>query len=484
MIGIFLIFLGALFYSLELSREVAYLHFAVGTLCIVWTILSRRNTQAMSTGSLLLPAMLSGLGVAIVCYLPFHFIPTFFDLSPGEKFSLSPKALSVLGELDAPLSLLQIDVGDTKQIRNERDVIQRFMRERPEIFTLSSLDPLRDFSLVQKYNLKRDDRLVVVGGSGEKSTNSFTTLREVNEQSLVSAFLRLQQKSEPVISYVTGHGELELLSKEPNGLSRAHELFKRVGAVVEETDLATLADGKLSSAATFIVGPKKRFEAEDQKVLLDYLRSGGTVVYAADAGSETVLENVLTPTGISVSPEPLVRLHEGASGERQLSLDLPLQLYRKHAITSLLTGQASLLFSKAVALKTKPYDSSLVKSVQEIFSYNRLPLGVVVEWNSGGRLFVVGDASWLANAFISRAFNGELAEGLMLWASGVDGFGVKAPSLLASKQVVKEVPGNLLNQLLLLFLLLGECVVLIGVSIVSIRRYRAYQTRLRYSSKV
>ena len=258
-----------------------------------------------------------------------------------------------------------------------------------------------------------------------EAENSFVKIQDVSERELMSALDRLQQKQALVAYFATGHGEPSFRTDQPESLSRFRELADAERVELQEISLLEEATKLTPETPLLIIAPKKAFDEVEQRVVSDHLSQGGTVVFAAEYFSELHSStDFVRQGGIQIEPQPLMRAIQGPSGERHLSADLPVRLFRRHDVTSYLTGSASVLFSEALPLKRVAVrGDSAPTRIQDLLRFQvnkdqRIILSYLAEWENGGKLLVFGDASWLSNAYLSRAFNRELARGTLLWSTG------------------------------------------------------------------
>lgn len=400
------------------------------------------------------------------------------DLSEGAQYSLSPGTKRLLSELSAPIELYQVGLGETTAVKADAKILERFS-QGSNLISLRKVDPVYDIELIERLNITPGVRVVIA-----KEGSPSLRLKEVSEKIVSAAITRMNQ-SKPLHTYFSvGHGELDLSSIAPEGGRRLAQLLEEEGATVTPH---VLSEGPLAGGENvllMLLSPQKPFAGEEERYLEEFVDQGGSILATFEGGKN--LPKVFQREGLQILPSSAVRVLKTAAGDQQFSADIPVRLYPRHPITSFLSGEASLLFSRAYPIVLSGQQSARARERKSVLRYqtagtlpggaSSLELGMYCSLNNGARLQLYGDGSWLTNQFIDRAFNRELARGAVLWGGGIvseDIQGAASPMgdvTSASRPIMTE---EVRRMLMWLFIFMVEGLMLTGICVQWHRRRKA-----------
>jgi hypothetical protein len=155
----------------------------------------------------------------------------------------------------------------------------------------------------------------------------------LGEAALNQAFSQLMTDSKRVIYALQGHGEADLDSTDPDGLSSLVELLEQEHYFLEPLDLVRDREDPLDApsvpqdaSAVLLARPRAALSDPEHQALLEYLSGGGAVLMMLDVGQPAP----------AVLPRLGVQLLDGYVMD-QLRVfpydDRPVPVYRQHAIT-------------------------------------------------------------------------------------------------------------------------------------------------------
>lgn len=183
-------------------------------------------------------------------------------------------------------------------------------------------------------------------GKGEDRTLEF-----LGEAALNEAFSRLMSDEKRIVYNLTGHGELSLENKEPDGISELETLLQQEHYEVKTLDLvrereASSAPRVPDDASVLVIArPRNAISAAETDAVLDYLSRGGRILVLPDLGLPA--PRLLTDLGLSVV--------DGMVMDKRLVFpwkDRPVPVYRPHPITEdLLADDLVTVLSTVVPLK-------------------------------------------------------------------------------------------------------------------------------------
>jgi hypothetical protein len=478
-IAILLLLCGGTLFAIDAPSALGLIHLVLGG-----TLLFRELFQEGGQSKRLFRTLRVGIVpvVLISCTVFFSLITKniSLDLTEGSKYSLSPGTVRALGSLTKPIEIYQVQIGEVTRLESEKALLERMRSHTPEL-SIHEVDPVHDIDLIEKLSLSPGDRIALTNGS-----SSPLRLKEVTEQGVQIALMKLSDQREQRVLYSIGHGEAELQGKGPLGASRLKGVLEQEGVLVEEYSLAQSGSPEDRTALLLIVGPQQPFSEGEEKAIVNFVERGGSLILAAEGN--VPVPQVFRREGLSLYPNPIVKVIRQADGQEQFSHDLSIHQYPKHEITTFLTGSASVLLSRAYPIQFTASVSERIKTREEILRFalpkqpesakpsrprrpNALTLGVYLEGKNGSRMQLYGDSSWLQNRRIDQAYNTQLLRGAVLWGTRVDA-GV-APESSPPQSSVPSVPNDVVQQLIMVFLFAGEGLIFIGAWIAWGRRRRA-----------
>ena len=480
----------------SVSQYLAMIHLLVAAFVVSFSLIIaakrvRRRTVLLGATDSLLKQLLRYtplvatltifIGGTIVCS---RWIEVEVDLSEGAQYSLSPGTKRLLTELTSPIELYQVDLGETSAVKADTRILERFS-EGSNLLSLRKIDPVYDIELIERLNITPGVRVVIA-----KEGSPSLRLKEVSEKIVAAAIARMNQSKPLHVHFSVGHGELDLRSIAPEGGARLAQLLEEEGATVTPHVLSegSLAGGE--NVLLMLLSPQKPFTGEEERHLEEFVNQGGSILGTFEGGQN--LPSVFQREGLQILPSSAVRVLKTPSGEQQYSADIPVRLYPRHPITSFLSGEASLLLSRAYPVVLSGPRSERARERKSVLRYqtvgtlpggaSSLELGMYCSLQNGARLQLYGDGSWLTNQFIDRAFNRELARGAVLWGSGIvseDMQGTASPVVAAASAPTPVMTDEIRRMLMWLFLFMAEGLMLTGICVLWHRRRKAvyrYQT--------
>ena len=220
------------------------------------------------------------------------------DLTPEKLYTLSEQTVQVLGKLASPL---RVTVFYRQQERQElKDVLELFSRASDK-FTYELLD-------LEK-NPARAEALGVKGyGAGIlEYEGRKDKMHSVSEDGLLTAILKLTEKTEKTVRFVKGHGEKDIYGTDAkNSYSMICKALQAENYRVEELLLMQAQKVPTDTQALIIAGPEKDFLPREIEMLDAYLKSGGRVIMLCDPFPLPIVENYLKGKQIQLARDFLI----------------------------------------------------------------------------------------------------------------------------------------------------------------------------------
>ncbi|HET7010079.1 MAG TPA: GldG family protein [Anaerolineales bacterium] len=396
----------------------------------------RHGTNAMV-------ASLSMLGILVIANYAAYRIPASADLTEDAQYSLAPETRATLASLTTPVRLIGFYSPDVEASRdNIRPLLQQYMDSGRGYVSYEFIDPRSQPLSADRYGVTRDGSVVVVMGAGSEVI-SFPT-----EQDLTGAIVRLANPGTRKVYFLTGHGERDIESAEPEGYSYAREVLESKN--YEVAPLSLLGSSTIPEDALVVVvaGPTVPLREAEVAALRSYVDAGGSLLVLEEPTPGTGLEGVDDPLAQELAGAYGLRLHDDIALDRSSIYGLAVPFaadYGSHPIVDRLQRVAT-YFPTARSLEVAEADNAnlsqvaLVQtgdnswgetnfkaleeqgSVEENASEDTLgPLtlaAAVEDFSNQSRLVVVGDVDFAANNDFYQGVNGDLLINSIDWAAG------------------------------------------------------------------
>ena len=269
----------AMLFARAVFPELLWLTIIVGVLLVaVFALLIRENRKALRSRTAaygLNSAIMIILIVAIVGVLNFLSAryPLKADLTKNKVHTLSDQTEKIVKGLKNSLkATLYVKMGQREQLR---PMLENYKAFSPK-FELEFVDPDKARTRAEQAGVKKYGTLVLNYGQKE------TKIDDVNEEKLTNAIIKIVKEKPVTFCVLTGHGEKNFSSNEPDGYEAARKAL--AGQSYEIKDLNLIQEQKVpeSCDALAIVGPTKAFFEPEVKAVQDYLKNGGRAIFAVD----------------------------------------------------------------------------------------------------------------------------------------------------------------------------------------------------------
>ena len=251
---------------------------------------ARRSTKLGLNSLLMMIIFLSILGIT-------NFIASRhsqrLDLSEMERFTLASQTVKVLNELNRKVKITAFTQSQTASETRIKDLLDSYAYLTNNV-SYVLIDPDKKPAIAKNYGITQYDTLIF------ESSNQETQIKDVTEQDLTNAIIRVSRDEKRTILFLKDHGEHRLDDTDRGGYSHAKEALEKQGYDVEE--LSLLQEGKIPQNASVVViaGPQKPYLEEEKRALTTYLNSGGKLLALLDPQTQTNLEDFLNIWGIQL----------------------------------------------------------------------------------------------------------------------------------------------------------------------------------------
>lgn len=225
--------------------------------------------------------------------------PFRFDLTENKRYSISEQSQKIVRGLDHDIHIKAF-FQETDSKRGEtRDLLETYRYYSKKI-EYQFIDPDREPSLAKRYQIRAYGSLVLEGFGKTQ------TVAVADEENVTNAILKLTQKQEKIVFFLTGHGERDVGDFDKDGFSTAKEAIERENFKVKTLNLLVEPSVPENAALVVLADPKKPLLAKEIESLKQYLNQGGSVMVMLEPFADGGLRNVLTSYGFSLSSDIVV----------------------------------------------------------------------------------------------------------------------------------------------------------------------------------
>ncbi len=363
-----------------------------------------------------------------------------WDLTPNQKYSLSPQTKKVLQGLDRQVT---ISVFDREQyFRERRDLLDNYSAASHHV-TVEYVDPDRRPSLARQLGVRTYGTIVVAAGDRHFEAQSPT------EEAVTNALIRVL-KGQKTIYFVQGHGERDLESTDRGGYDHIKKDLENANYQVKTLVLLQKMEIPPDGALLVVAGPRTDVLPQEAETVRKYVQGGGRALFMIDPTVELPnLTQLIDAWNVSVHNDLVIDLNPVA---RVFGTEPTMPLIIKYGSSPIVQPLARIatLFpvtrSFAVGKEYKPglNVESLCDTSQESFGIAdfdpkvrqvsiafragkdyRGPLAVAVagalsspgEKKAEGRFVAVGTSALAANAYLGFQGNRDLFLNMINWLS-------------------------------------------------------------------
>lgn len=196
------------------------------------------------------------------------------DWTVDGQNSLNEISLQLLNSMDSPISI--VSYTNHPRIRNSiRELVQRYQHVKQDI-NLSFVDPNDDPESIRALNISVDGELIVHYQGRQEN------LLDLSEENLTNTLHRLMRAKERKIVFIQGHGERSPERQANFDLSSFTQQLKKQGFIVESLNLAKNMVITDKVSVLVIAGPQATFLPGEVRLLVDYVKSGGNLLWLGD----------------------------------------------------------------------------------------------------------------------------------------------------------------------------------------------------------
>lgn len=361
------------------------------------------------------------------------------DWTYGNRNSLSPASVKLLDTLQQPLTATAY----AAQASPFREPLQRFFKNYQKVkpdFVLAFVDPDRDPESAHRAGITADGQVVLAYGARSEK------LERVSEAEVGNAIQRLLRSSERYVVFLKGDGERDPLGEHNFDLGKFGKQLMAKGFKIEPLSLAANPGIPDNTSVLVIAGPQAPVLPGMVRLIRDYVRRGGNLLWFGDPGPLYGLEPLATDMGVHFGAGTIVDPNTQLLGINDPTITLVSEYPATSTLTqglnsvTLFPTATSVAVDKSAGWQEDDFLKSLPRSwlatgkLQGSVSFDPkhgdragpLVLGVSLTREAGSgheqRVVVTGDGDFLSDAYLANGGNLDLGLDILNWVAHDDAF--------------------------------------------------------------
>ncbi len=438
----------------------------------------------------------------------------YFDSTEQKIYTLAPQTSSLLEKMEPTVIVRGFFIGGKPPVEVS-ELIKR-MRRITDKLDWRVIDPELNPTMTETFGVSEKDTLHF-SIADENSNREVKVARTLTEETIVNALIKLTRSGKKVIYYVSGHGESDLDESKEAGFLFLKEAIQGENLEVKKLLLAEAGAVPDDASALLLMAPRVSLLPIELAAIKKYLSAGGPAIFASEPRTVRDVANLVEPMGIVVGDDiildQVLKMSNFLQGESPgVGVQPTITNFADHAVTrdfnqgivlSTVNSVRKTENSSAVELAFSGERSWAEQDIELVFSETPqatledsdirgpvsvaaafegvvhypaeeegdAPASVAEEDRKPTRVFVMGDADFVANVNIRHLFNRDFFLNALNWVLGEEeGITIRAKTLRASTKSLSDEQ----FQSIFFFtaIVIPECVVL-GGFFVFWRRKRA-----------
>lgn len=271
---------------------------------------------------------------------------TQWDWTEAQEHSLSDQSRKVLAGLDRDLEF--VGVFSPLAAVPARELVERFRFESERV-KVEFLDPERQPGRLAELGV--DPQRLAGGLLQVKLGEESIDVRELTEEAVTTAILKLSRQDQKKVYFVVGHNERPTEgegAEEAAGFAFAAEALANENYEVGSLLLASVGDVPADADVVIVAGPTRPLLEVEHQALQRYAERGGALFVMVDPRAKTDLFTRLGVWGVEVGEDVVVDLVGGMVGTPTTPF---AKDYGPHPITDDLRGYTIYQFARSVKAK-------------------------------------------------------------------------------------------------------------------------------------
>ncbi len=246
-----------------------------------------------------------------------------WDLTRYQSHSLSPDSLTLIKEVNKPLTLTVFLPEGHPERLNAKEVLELCTRRNPNL-QVRFMDPVRNPVRADEAGYRRPGN-VLLEYEGRKQL-----AESAQEEPLSEALRKVLLKERKKVYFLTGHGERSG-AQERRGFKVAHKALQTEGYELAELNLLREGEVPQGAAVVIIAAPQKALLPNEVAALKTYLEAGGRLFILLEPFEDGGLQKFLAGYGVNLDDGIIFELNQ-LTVDRAILSPIVTQ-YNPHRIT-------------------------------------------------------------------------------------------------------------------------------------------------------
>ncbi len=395
-----------------------------------------------------------------------------FDITQNQRNSLHQTTQDLLKKIIKPIKLIAYVPDDAVVHSSLKELIEKYRKHNKAIqleFVNPDLDPIR----AKQDGIEYSGQLLIKLGDKSEAVSS------VDEQTMINVLQRLSREEARLVIFLEGHNEASPLEEKSNGISKLATVLEKKGFLLQPHNILRTQSIPESASFVIIAAPQKDFLEAEVKIISDYLKRGGNLLWLHEPGDLHGLDDIEQQLGVELQQGTLLDANQAL--QEMLGIKHPAAIavidYGQSELTKDLSAHTLFPFATSIkkdqeikdsGWKYQPILSTLITSwlesgdIQGNVKFDDdadkpgpLDIGIIVtreipesdatennsvdkpeKKNTEQRVVVLGDSDFMRNSYIGQGSNLDFASNIFNWLSTDD-------DLLSIKASIS--PGNSLS---------------------------------------
>jgi ABC-type uncharacterized transport system involved in gliding motility auxiliary subunit len=361
------------------------------------------------------------------------------DVTRSARNTLSQPTLDVLRQLEGPVSVTAYALtqdaagGNVHKIVEER--LRPYRRAKPDL-SVTIIDPREDPKRAEAAGIRTPNELVVE----YRKRIERIPLGDFGEQNFANALMRLMRGSASLVLWIEGHGERKLDGIANHDLGEFGRQLQQKGMKLNSVNLALAQEVPSNASVLVIASPQTDLQPAEVEKIEKYVQAGGNLLWLIDPAPLHGLQPLAEMLGLVLTPGTVVDFAvRPKSGPPVFAVATS---YGQHPITAAFRYNTMFPYSRQVGISEM--EDWRISPLIEVAPRGWVEMGALDEkptfdaardlpgpvniaaafqravGDKQQRIVVIGNGSFVSNAYLGNAGNLQLGVATLNWLSAED----------------------------------------------------------------
>ncbi|MBF0275050.1 MAG: GldG family protein [Nitrospinae bacterium] len=276
-----------------------------------------------------------------------------FDLTKNKKYTLSNQTVKVLNQLKSKVKAYAF-LTQSNTLKLEYQERLNLYKTQNSNFEFEFIDLNKKPLIAEKYNVAFNGETVFEYEGKQQH------IRDITEEAITNALVKLTNNKQKTIYFTTGHGEYNLDGKDANGLSAFKKYIGNEGYQTKPIQLFSVPNLPEDMKALVVAGPEKDFFVREINYIKKFMANGGPVFFLLRHDKSERIHEMLLTLGINTGKNLVVdKLSKMLGGDYFTPI---IGAFGKHAITENFDVSLQFGMSRTVTkTKTPPSETDVTE---------------------------------------------------------------------------------------------------------------------------